>query len=92
MNHGQIAEYGQLKTEQFSKVTCLEKRISGRTEFTLNHHGIGFETAGSCARFNAHENWSVLYYASNGSRCGAHFKTLSEAQQRFALWTQEAAA
>lgn len=85
MEHGQIAEYGQVKHEDFSKVEVLDTKINGRREYRFSHHSAGWECAGSMVRFNAHEVWSVLFEA-DGATHGRRFLKESEARELFNKW------
>lgn len=89
MKHGQIAEYRD--AQDFSKVTTLDRAVNGRREYFLKHHGIGFECAGSMARWNGHECWSVTFLDS-GATHGRRFLKPGEAQDLFDRWTGRADA
>ena len=87
--HGQIVEYGTVTSDQFSKVTKLETGINGRREYTLNHHTPGFECAGSMARYNGREVWSVQFYM-DGATHGRRFLAEADARALFQKWTNPA--
>lgn len=86
MRHGQIAEYRDAPSAQFSKVTILDKASNERREYVLSHHTPGFELAGSMARWNDHEVWSVTF-ESDGATHGRRFLNKGEAQDLFDKWT-----
>lgn len=85
MKHGQIVEYGSFPSSELSKRTTLETRKNGRNTFELCHHAVGFECAGSMARFQGHEVWSVRF-EQGGAEHGRRFLTLEEAQALFNKW------
>ena len=89
--HGQIAEYGTMSADQFSKVTRLDSRVHGRHDYRLQHHTPGFECAGSMARYNGHEVWSVTFEAQ-GAIHGRRFLNEQEARNLFEVWTTREAA
>ena len=86
MNHGQMVEYGNTKQlGEFSKVTKLNSAVVGRREYTLNHHTPGFECAGSMARWNNNEVWSVLF-EMDGATHGRRFLKKEDAEELFKKW------
>jgi hypothetical protein len=86
MKHGQIAEYRDAPSDQFSKVTTLDSGINEMREFFLKHHTPGFELAGSMARWNDYEMWSVTF-EMGGATNGRRFLKKGEAQDLFDKWT-----
>jgi hypothetical protein len=86
MKHGQIAEYRDAPHAQFSKVTVLDTGTNDRRDYRLSHHAPGFELAGSMARWNGHEVWSVLF-EQGGATHGRRFLNKGEAQDLFDKWT-----
>ena len=84
MKHGQIVECSAAR--ELSNVTIIDRCINGRREYFLKHHGIGFEPAGSMARWSAHEMWSVTFY-DGGATNGRRFLNLGEAQDLFDKWS-----
>jgi len=86
MKHGQIAEYGSVKSDEFSKITTLETGTNKRREYRLAHHTPGWESAGSMARWNNNEVWSVTF-EMGGAINGRRFLSFDEAQNLFDIWT-----
>lgn len=86
MKHGQIVEYANAPSAQFSKVTKLDSAVNDRREYFLKHHTAGFELAGSMARWNANEVWSVTF-EMGGATNGRRFLNKAEAQDLFNKWS-----
>ena len=86
MTHGQIAEYRDAPSDQFSKITVIDTATNGRREYSLKRHSVGFECAGSMARWQGYEVFSVTF-ESDGSTHGRRFINQAEAQDLFDKWT-----
>jgi len=85
MEHGQIVEYGTFDKSELSRVTVLETRTSDIRAYALCHHSTGFELAGSMARYNGREAWSVRF-EQGCSTHGRRFATLEEARAMLDKW------
>ena len=81
-----IAEYRDIKPEQFSVHTVLDKRTKGNREYRLEHAAAGYEPAGACARMREVECWSVLFYL-DGATHGRSFLSETQARDLFNAWT-----
>ena len=96
MKHGQIAEYGQVKSEDFSKVTMLDHftmvREGCMLDYRLSHHTVGWELAGSVARFNGHVVWSASFHMDGPTIHGRRFPTEKDARDLFLKWTKKEAS
>lgn len=84
--HGQIVEYGTYTDADRSTVTRIDSAVFDRREYVLKHHTPGFECAGSCARYNGNEVWSVTFQSA-GATHGRRFLKESDARDLFAKWT-----
>lgn len=85
MKHGQMVYYGTFDSSELSRRTVLETRKSGHTEYELGFHTVGYECAGSMARWSDHECYSVLF-EMGGATHGRRFFTLEEAQAMLNKW------
>lgn len=76
--HNQIVEYGAVTRKQISRAVEVEPEQYG---VTFKRIGIGFECAGSMARFQGKEVFAVNFYI-NGATHGKRFLIENEAEAR----------
>lgn len=79
-----LEEYRNLKPEDMAVRTELAKAPGAfKSTYRVIYQTIGYERAGSCARYCAVETWGCTGEGRNGTTFGQWYKTEAEARAHF---------
>ena len=82
----QVAEIHEVRDEERSQRTILNRATKGGREYVLYSLTPGWEPAGSAMRLRERLTFGVQFYM-DGATHGRQFKTEAEARELFVAWT-----